>query len=105
MLKPQVNPQFSDLTELELLKEEACQFVKGVACEQITRQYPYYKQLNVIAQGEVAAKSEMTEFINARRRDCDAMEAAINACQTVATLAALSFLNKWVDQKRVNSGG
>lgn len=99
MLKPQVNPQNASLTELQLLQEEACVFAKSLAGFEITVRYPLYKQLNVLAQGDDPAKTEMIQFINARRTDCDAMEAAINACATIDDLATLPFLARWVAAK------
>ena len=100
MLKPLVDPAFSDLTELQLLQDEAVRFVKELTGLQIVEEYPLFKQLNVIAQGDETAKSEMVQFINQRRADCDAMEKTISACTTIDELATLPFLTAWVSRKQ-----
>jgi hypothetical protein len=100
MLKPLVDPFFSTMSALELLQEEACRFVKKYTSELIEQQYPYYKQLNIIAQGNDIVKQEMITFINDRRAECDSKEAVINACADVNTLEFLSFLAPWVKEKQ-----
>lgn len=74
------------------IKEARIAGVKARAGNNITKQFPLFKQINAaLGVYDELKKNEIVALITAERDECDTREAAINACTTIEELDNLDF--------------
>lgn len=83
---------FAPQKTLEKLKQEKIEQLKQNTFNYITKQYPIYKQINILRSGIEKDLTQMSQYIDNIRNQVDIIEKQINSCNTKEELE--NIINK-----------